>query len=134
MLRSLSLLGLRRHASAFLECLEEIYAEDALTIGDLTMGYWRRAITNSVTTKTSNDSMTSMNILDLQCHYVTSRYLECLEDIYAEDALTIVGTSRWRYWRRASHERRNHEGTKHMPIGGRTILLDRDDRDVSMTR
>ena len=47
MLRSMALLGQRRYASAFLECLEDIYEEDALTIGDLTMGYWRRATTNT---------------------------------------------------------------------------------------
>ena len=45
MLRSLSLLGLGSHAVAFLECLEEIYAENPMTIGSTTIGYWRRAIT-----------------------------------------------------------------------------------------
>jgi hypothetical protein len=43
-LRSLSLLGCGAHASAFLKCLEGIYAEEASTIGDTTMGYWRRAV------------------------------------------------------------------------------------------
>jgi len=47
MLRSIALLGHQRYASAFLECLEDIYEEDALTIGDVTMGYWRRATTNT---------------------------------------------------------------------------------------
>ena len=44
-LRSLSLLGLRRYAAAFLECLEGIYEEVSSTIGDTTMGYWRQALT-----------------------------------------------------------------------------------------
>ena len=43
-LRSLSLLGCRTHALAFLKCLEDIYAEEAPTIGTATMGYWRRAV------------------------------------------------------------------------------------------
>jgi hypothetical protein len=43
-LRSLSLLGLRTHATALLKCLEGIYAEDPHTIGATTLGYWRRAI------------------------------------------------------------------------------------------
>ena len=42
-LRSLTLLGQRKHASAFLKCLEGIYATEAPTIGATTMGYWRRA-------------------------------------------------------------------------------------------
>ena len=42
-LRSLSLLGLKTFAAAFLKCLEDIYAEEARTIGTTTMGYWRRA-------------------------------------------------------------------------------------------
>lgn len=43
-LRSLSLLGERRHAAAFLKRLESIYAEEARTIGTTTVGYWRRAV------------------------------------------------------------------------------------------
>ena len=43
-LRSLSLLGLDSHALAFLKCLEAIYAENARTIGNTTVGYWRRAV------------------------------------------------------------------------------------------
>jgi hypothetical protein len=43
-LRSLTLLGLGAHATAFLKCLEGIYAENAGTIGETTMGYWRRAV------------------------------------------------------------------------------------------
>ena len=43
MLRSLWLLGLDSHAVAFLECLEGIYAENPMTIGSTTIGYWRRA-------------------------------------------------------------------------------------------
>lgn len=46
MLRSMSLLGQRKHASAFLTCLEGIYTEESRTIGDTTMGYWRRAVGN----------------------------------------------------------------------------------------
>lgn len=41
--RSLTLLGCRRYAAAFLECLERIYAEHADTVGGTTIGYWRRA-------------------------------------------------------------------------------------------
>lgn len=44
MLRSLTLLGLGGYASTFLTCLEGIYGEAAHTIGDTTMGYWRRAV------------------------------------------------------------------------------------------
>jgi hypothetical protein len=44
MLRSLTLLGLGGYATAFLTCLEGIYGEEASTIGDTTMGYWRRAV------------------------------------------------------------------------------------------
>jgi hypothetical protein len=43
-LRSLSLLGLRGYAAAFLRVLEDIYAEQAQVIGATTMGYWRRAV------------------------------------------------------------------------------------------
>lgn len=43
-LRSLSLLGLGSYARAFLECLEDIYTNEARTIGTTTMGYWRRAV------------------------------------------------------------------------------------------
>jgi len=43
-LRSLTLLGCSRYATALLECLEGIYAEHARAIGDTTMGYWRRAV------------------------------------------------------------------------------------------
>jgi hypothetical protein len=43
-LRSLSLLGFRAHALAFLKCLEDIYCDEARTIGGTTMGYWRRAV------------------------------------------------------------------------------------------
>ena len=42
-IRSLTLLGCHRHAAAFLECLERIYAEHPETIGSTTIGYWRRA-------------------------------------------------------------------------------------------
>lgn len=42
-LRSLSLLGCDTYALAFLKCLEDIYAEEAPTIGHTTMEYWRRA-------------------------------------------------------------------------------------------
>jgi hypothetical protein len=48
MLRSLTLLGCARHAAAFLECLEGIFAEKPKVIGDTTIGYWRRAVTASV--------------------------------------------------------------------------------------
>ncbi len=44
MLRSMTLLGQRKHASAFLSCLEGIYADEPRIIGDTTMGYWRRAV------------------------------------------------------------------------------------------
>lgn len=47
-LRSLTLLGCSRYATAFLECLEGIYAENPQTIGNTTMGYWRRAVTAKV--------------------------------------------------------------------------------------
>jgi hypothetical protein len=47
-LRSLTLLGCVRYASAFLECLEEIYVEKPKVIGDTTIGYWRRAVTVKV--------------------------------------------------------------------------------------
>jgi Opioid growth factor receptor (OGFr) conserved region len=43
-LRSLSLLGCDEYALAFLKCLEGIYTEEASTIGETTMGYWRRAL------------------------------------------------------------------------------------------
>jgi hypothetical protein len=43
-LRSLALLGLSRYASAFLQCLDGIYAEHSEIIGHTTVGYWRRAI------------------------------------------------------------------------------------------
>ena len=43
-LRSLSLLGLGALARAFLQALEDIYAENARTIGETTIGYWRRAV------------------------------------------------------------------------------------------
>ena len=43
-LRSLTLLGCARQACAFLECLQEIYAENSATIGNTTIGYWRRAV------------------------------------------------------------------------------------------
>ena len=43
-LQSLSLLGCGAHAVAFLKCLEGIYAQEASTIGDTTLGYWRRAV------------------------------------------------------------------------------------------
>lgn len=48
MLRSLTLLGCSRYAAAFLECLEGIYAENPATIGNTTIGYWRRAVTAKV--------------------------------------------------------------------------------------
>ena len=41
--RSLTLLGCQRHAAAFLECLERIYAEHPDTVGRTTIAYWRRA-------------------------------------------------------------------------------------------
>jgi hypothetical protein len=44
-LRSLTLLGCSRHATALLECLEEIYRKNPETIGETTAGYWRRAVT-----------------------------------------------------------------------------------------
>jgi hypothetical protein len=44
MLRSLSLLGLGHYAAAFLKALEDIYAENVRTIGETTIGYWRRAV------------------------------------------------------------------------------------------
>jgi hypothetical protein len=47
-LRSLTLLGCSRYATAFLECLEGIYAENQETIGNTTIGYWRRAVTAKV--------------------------------------------------------------------------------------
>ena len=43
-LRSLTLLGCARHAGAFLDCLQDIYAENSRTIGNTTIGYWRRAV------------------------------------------------------------------------------------------
>ena len=43
-LRSLSLVGLGSHARALLTCLEDIYKDEARTIGTTTMGYWRRAV------------------------------------------------------------------------------------------
>ena len=43
-LRSLTLLGERSHAAAFLKVLERIYADEARTIGTTTVGYWRRAV------------------------------------------------------------------------------------------
>jgi hypothetical protein len=43
-LRSLTLLGCVSYASAFLECLEGIYAERPEAIGNTTIGYWRRAV------------------------------------------------------------------------------------------
>jgi len=43
-LRSLTLLGCVSYASAFLECLEGIYAEGPEVIGNTTIGYWRRAV------------------------------------------------------------------------------------------
>jgi hypothetical protein len=47
-LRSLSLLGLARYAAAFLMCLERIYTENARIVGETTLGYWRRAVADSV--------------------------------------------------------------------------------------
>jgi hypothetical protein len=44
MLRSLSLLGAGASAQALLNYLEDIYSVNAATIGETTMGYWRRAI------------------------------------------------------------------------------------------
>ncbi len=44
MLRSLTLLGCSGYAAALLECLEDIYAENAQAIGNTPIGYWRRAI------------------------------------------------------------------------------------------
>ncbi|HUP38984.1 MAG TPA: opioid growth factor receptor-related protein [Vicinamibacterales bacterium] len=43
-LRSLTLLGLGSYALAFLKCLEAIYADEASTIGDTTIEYWRRSV------------------------------------------------------------------------------------------
>jgi Opioid growth factor receptor (OGFr) conserved region len=43
-LRSLSLLGHGKYASALLECLEGIYEERSRIIGTTTLEYWRRAI------------------------------------------------------------------------------------------
>ena len=45
-LRSLTLLGCEVHASAFLDCLEEIYAENTRLIGPTTMQYWCRAVSD----------------------------------------------------------------------------------------
>lgn len=42
-LRSLALLGCRPESQAFLACLEEVYRENAGSIGSGTLGYWRRA-------------------------------------------------------------------------------------------
>jgi len=42
-LRSLTLLGLKREAAAFLECLEAIYTEDPRRISSVSLGYWRAA-------------------------------------------------------------------------------------------
>lgn len=47
-LRSLTLLACSHYAAAFLECLEGIYADNSQTIGDTTMGYWRRAVITTV--------------------------------------------------------------------------------------
>ena len=47
-LRSLSLLGLGRYAVALLNCLEGIYSEHARVIGEMTLGYWRRAVAASI--------------------------------------------------------------------------------------
>jgi hypothetical protein len=44
MLRSLSLVGCARYSSAFLDFLEDIYAENPDTIGQTTLEYWRRAV------------------------------------------------------------------------------------------
>ena len=44
MLRSLTLLGLGSYALAFLKSLEAIYRDEASTIGDTTIEYWRRAV------------------------------------------------------------------------------------------
>lgn len=46
-LRSLTLLGCSGYASAFLACLEGIYAENPKAIGSTTMAYWRRAVTTT---------------------------------------------------------------------------------------
>ena len=43
-LRSLTLLGLGSHALAFLKSLEDIYGEEANTVEDTTIEYWRRAV------------------------------------------------------------------------------------------
>lgn len=46
-LRSLSLVGLGTYAGAFLKCLEGVFVEHPRTIGETTLGYWRRATTNA---------------------------------------------------------------------------------------
>lgn len=43
-LTSLTLLGLKNHAKAFLSCLEEIYQEEGAPIGIDTYTYWKNAL------------------------------------------------------------------------------------------
>jgi hypothetical protein len=43
-LRSLSLLGLKAYAKAFLACLQELYREDPKTISSNTMEFWEKAV------------------------------------------------------------------------------------------
>lgn len=43
-LRSLTLLGCEQHAAAFFHSLEQIYVDNADTIGETTMRYWREAL------------------------------------------------------------------------------------------
>jgi len=43
-LRSLSLLGLKAYAKAFLTCLQELYQEDPKAIAPNTMEFWEKAV------------------------------------------------------------------------------------------
>jgi hypothetical protein len=43
-LKSLTLLGLEKHAAQLLECLEKVYTGDGSAIGARTMSFWRRAV------------------------------------------------------------------------------------------
>lgn len=46
-LKSLSILGLKDHAHALFEALDNIYSERSSVISNATMGYWKRALLNS---------------------------------------------------------------------------------------
>jgi hypothetical protein len=43
-MRSLTVLGLPDHARALLDQLEQVYTEHPRTVGDLTIGHWRHAV------------------------------------------------------------------------------------------